>query len=154
VNKTAAQKVIEATIARHAPLSHGSEVAWALWTAIQFDVDLSIEAAAKVSAMEDDVVAILALDANARGRFPANALDTTKWLNLVGLPGALHDEHWLLAYEANRKGWLRCPAVAHHPFFKVLDMNEISFYDARRRLEEFKGAAGTVPGGILAPGYA
>jgi hypothetical protein len=153
VNKAAARKVIEETIARHAPLGHGSEVAWALWTAIQFDVDLPDDAAARVSAMEDDVVALLALDANARGRFAPHALDTTKWLQLVGLPNALNDEHWLLAYEANRKGWLPCGAVARHAFFSVLEQNQISFYDPRRRLVELKGPAAAVPGGGLAAAY-
>ncbi len=153
INKTAAGKVIEETIARHAPLGHGSEVAWALWTAIQFEVDLSNDAAAKISAMEDDIVALLALDANARARFAPNALDATRWLQIVGLPNALSDEHWLLAYEANRKGWLRCAGVAGHPFFSVLEQNRITFYDPQRRLIELKGAAAAVPGGGLAAGY-
>jgi hypothetical protein len=154
VNKTAARTMIEATIARHAPLTHGSEVAWALWMAIQFEVDLSPRSAQLVSAMEDDVVALLALDANTRGRFPANALDITRWRGLVALPSALHDDHWLLACEANRKGWLHCAAVAGHAFFTVLERNNVSFYDPTRRLANFTGAAATVPGGRLGPGYA
>src|SRR5262249_33663131 len=88
VNKAAAERVLEETIARHAPLGHGSEVAWALWTAIQFEIDLSNETATKVSAMEDDIVALLALDAKERGRFNPNALDGTRWLRLVSLPNS------------------------------------------------------------------
>src|SRR5438128_4791494 len=41
VNKTALQRLIDSTIQKHAPLGHGSEVAWALWLAIQFDVDIA-----------------------------------------------------------------------------------------------------------------
>lgn len=154
VNKSAARKAIEQTIARHAPLGHGSEVAWALWTAVQFDVDLSEAAAASVSAMEDDVVALLALDAMTRGRFSPSALDTTRWLQLVGQANSLNEEHWLLAYEANRQAWLPCAAVASHPFFSLLEQNRISFYDPAKRLAEFKGAAAAVPGGVLGAGYA
>jgi hypothetical protein len=154
VNKAAARTTFESVIARHAPLGHGSEVAWALWMAIQFEVDLSTSAAAAVSSMEDDVVALLALDANKRGRFPVNALNTANWLRLVGLADALNDEHWLLAYEANRKAWLPCAAVALHPFFSVLEAGQISFYNPTQRLVTFTGAAAAVPGGALGPGYA
>jgi hypothetical protein len=153
VNLDSARRMIEAIIARHAPLGHGSEVAWALWTAIQFSVDLSSETATVVCAMEDDVVALLALDANARGRFPANAINLIRWSSLVTLPNALNDEHWLLSYESNRRGWLNCPAVKTHPFFNVLDGNQVSFYDSQRRLVGFTGAAAAVPGGKLPFAY-
>lgn len=153
INKAAVEKMIEATICRHAPLGHGSEVAWALWTAIQFGVDLSATVARHVSAMEDDMVALLALDANARGRFPGGALDLANWTRIVGLPGALNDEHWLLAYEANRKSWIPCAAVAAHAFFRVLEANAVSFYDPTRTLASFTGAAAALPGGTLSPHY-
>jgi hypothetical protein len=153
VNGTAARTMIESTIARHAPLGHGSEVAWALWAAIQFGVGLSATSAAHVAAMQDDVVALLALDANGRGLFPANALDTANWVQLITTPNALNEEHWLLAYEANRKGWLACPAVATHQLFSVLEQNRISFYDPARRQVNFTGAAAAIPGGTLGPGY-
>ena len=129
INRTAVRHVLEAIIERHAPLGHGSEVAWALWTAIQFGVDLSAQAAASVSATEDDAVALLALDARSQGRFPANAIDITLWQRIVGHAGALFDEHWLLAYESNRKRWLQCPAVGGDPFFRVLEANRVSFYE-------------------------
>jgi hypothetical protein len=102
--------------------------------------------------MEDDVVALLALDAIARGRFPKNSLDTSQWQTTVALLGALHDEHWLLAYEANRHGWLSCPTVKAHQFFGVLEANQISFYDVSKKLSKFVGPAAAVPGGGL-PGW-
>jgi hypothetical protein len=121
--------------------------------AIQFEIDLSASTAAAVSSMEDDVVALLALDASDRGRFPTNALNPATWLGLVGAADALHDEHWLLAYEANHKGWLQCAAVAAHPFFSILEANGVTFYDPTRRLVTFEGAAAAVPGGALGAGY-
>ncbi len=154
VNRTPARTTIESTIARHAPLGHGSEVAWALWMAIQFDIDLSADTATVVSQMEDDIVALLALDASVRGRFSPGALDTAAWAALAALPNALEDEHWLLAYEANRKGWLQCAAVATDGFFSQLEQHRISFYDPARRLTSFTGPAAAVPGGGLGPGYA
>jgi len=153
VNRTAARSTIESIVARHAPLGHGSEVAWALWMAIQFAVALFDQTAAVVSSMEDDVVALLALDANQRGLFSAGALNTTTWQALASAPDALGGEHWLLAYEGNRKGWLQCPTVGTHAFFSVLEANQISFYDPTRRLVTFEGAAAAVPGGALGAGY-
>lgn len=121
---------------------------------LQFAIDLSSDVAAAVSRMEDDVVALLALDANSRGHFPPNALDVTRWAQLVALPGALEDEHWLLSYEANGHGWLVCAAVATHSFFGVLQQNGVRFYDPTQRLTNFTGPAAAVPGGGLGPGYA
>ena len=153
VNKTAFATAIESTIVRHAPLGHGSEVAWALWAAIQFDIDLTKTTAAAVAGMEDDVVALLAIDANARGRFPKNSLDTSQWQTTATLPDALYDEHWLLAYEANRHGWLSCPTVKAHSFFGILESSKISFYDVSKKLSNFVGPAAAVPGGGLPGGY-
>jgi hypothetical protein len=150
VNKTAVRRVLETIIERHAPLGHGSEVAWALWTAIQFEIDLPAGVATRVAAMEDDVVALLALDASGQGRFPANALDLTTWRGLVALPGALQDEHWLLAYESNRKQWLQCQAVAGDPFFSILEANQVSFYDPARRLVNSRGLLLRSPAGSWA----
>jgi len=153
VNKAALQRLIDSTIQKHALLGHGSEVAWALWLAIQFEVDIAARTAELITMMEDDVVALLALDALARHLIPAYALDLTRWQTLTSLPGALNDEHWLLSYEANLKGWLPCPDVVGHPFFGVLTANGISFYDPGRRLSDFTGAAATVPGGWLPLNY-
>lgn len=129
VNKSALGKALESNIARHAPLGHGSEVAWSVWAAIQFKIPLGAAVAKLLSSMEDDVVALLSLDAKDRGLIKKSALDVTAWAMSVGLPDALSDEHWLLAYESNRKGWMQCPAVASHSFFKKLEQANINFYD-------------------------
>jgi hypothetical protein len=153
IEASTARKVVEAIIARHAPLSHGSEVAWALWAAIQFNLAMSSQAAAIVGRMEDDVVALLALDANDRGLFPKGAHDTSFRQNIANVPDALDSDHWLLSYESHRKGWLQCPAVARHGFFQILERNAISFYDPGLSLTQFKGPAAAAPGGTLAVGY-
>jgi hypothetical protein len=45
----------------------------------------------------------------------------------------LSSEMWLLAYEANVKGWLpsRADFVAADGFFKYLKQNNVSFYNVR-----------------------
>jgi hypothetical protein len=155
VRKDAAAEVIEALIKRHAPLRNASEVAWALWAAIDLDVSLSAEAAADVSAMEDDIVALLALDANARGRFPGGALDTDGWEALVGYSRALKSDHWLLAYEATQKGWLTsaAPRVAADPFFSLLLRHGVYFYELAPTRDPFTGPAAPLPGGTIPESY-
>jgi len=45
----------------------------------------------------------------------------------------LEGEHWLLSYEANRKGWLPSVGggdhVASHPIFRLMKMANVSFYN-------------------------
>jgi hypothetical protein len=49
---------------------------------------------------------------------------------------ALYDEHWLLAYEANVKGWLPSVSgtdhVAADPNFGFLKSRKVFFYDQSR----------------------
>jgi hypothetical protein len=152
INKSALALVLESAIARHAPLGHGSEVAWSLWAAIQFEVGLSVETAKLVSDMEDDVVALLALDAESRATFTSGALEKTKWSKLIASPDASIEEHWLLAYEAPLKGWLPTPATKD-PWFAELRKARISFYDTSTSQIGFSAATMTVPGGVLDPAY-
>lgn len=69
-------------IARHAPLDHGSEVAWALWAHIQLHITVDPVALAAVERMYDCVVALLALDAATRGLMPRPEISAS------GQPGA------------------------------------------------------------------
>ncbi|MEI7685651.1 MAG: RNA-directed DNA polymerase [Planctomycetota bacterium] len=154
ISKISMAKALDAIILRHAPLGHGSEVAWAIFAAMQFKIELSSTAAKLIGIMDDDIVALLALDADTRGLFPTGSLDRFEWNGLVSLPNALTDEHWLLAYEANRKGWISCPAVASHPFFSVLYKAKISFYDGKKTLTSFVGPAASLPAGSFGGKYA
>ncbi len=147
-------EVLETVIARHAPRAQGSEVAWALWGALAWNLSLSAGAAQAVSAMEDDVVALLALHADARGLFPSNSLNTALWSASTSDPNALVAEHWLLAYEADRQGWLQCPAVASDPVFASFRKARVTFYDTKKITPHFPAAARGLPGGTLWAEYA
>ena len=137
-------------ITHNAALRNGSEVARALWASILLDIPLPEEAGNAVLTMEDDLVALLALDADRKGRF-ATPLDRTSWETLVGTGDALSGQHWLLAYEATRKGWLgsAAPEVAGHPFFELLLKNDVFFYDEHVVHQPFRGPAAPLPGGFL-----
>src|SRR6266508_56705 len=116
VSKRALEEVIEAVILRHAPLAHGSEVAWSLWAALSFDVRLSNDVAAVVARMEDDIVALLALHADVRGLFQTGVLDRTQWAAIAASADAAEAEHWLLAYGVltNRRRWRQLLRSGRH----------------------------------------
>ena len=59
--------LIHSTISYHAPLSHGSEVAWALWAAIWFERSIPTPVANKLVSNRDSAVGILALHARELG---------------------------------------------------------------------------------------
>ncbi len=149
VEISALARVLNALICRHAPLGHASEVAWSLWAAIAFGIPLSKEAGDAVVTMDDDVVALLALHADQLGRF-STPLTTGSWAALV-TAGSLHDEHWLLAYEAAHKGWLGTTAhIMAEPRFSLLHQMGVSFYDVALASPVLPGAAAPLPGGSVA----
>jgi hypothetical protein len=125
-----------------------------LMGALAWSVPLSTQAAQFISQMNDDIVALLALDADSRGLFPAGALNTAAWGNLVSDTDALKSEHWLLSYEANQRGWLANPAVAAHPVFSTLSTAGVSFYDPLQASPQFPQAGRGAPGGLLPDYYA
>ena len=143
-----AAEALEALLLRNAPLRNASEVAWALWAAIQLEVKLSGNAAKAVAAVEDDFVALLALDAAERGRFPSGALHTSAWRYLIDYDDILKGDHWLLAYEAHHQGWLRATKkrVEKDPFFSELHDAGVSFYDRWPARDPFTGPAGPLAG--------
>lgn len=147
-------EVLENVIAGHAARAHSSEVAWAVWGALAWDVPLSSSSARLVSEMEDDIVALLALHAEKRGLFPKGSLDKGRWAEIVSQADVLDSEHWLLAYEADQKGWLSVPAVAKYKEFSAMSVARVSFYRSPGGRPQFPLAAKRQPGGGLWPGYA
>ncbi len=120
----------------HAPQGHGSEVAWAIWAAMAFDLLIEESTADAISRMPDSCVALLALDARSRGQIP-NGLDTTTWETYM-TANELFGEQWLLSYEANVKGWLPSVGGGDHvlrePTFSPLKTAGVSFYDSQQPL--------------------
>ena len=126
--------VLNSQIAHHARFGHGSEVAWSLWSIIAFGLQVDTSAAQAVSRMSDSVVALLALDANARG-LVRGGLDLSNWGSYMD-QASLREEQWLLSYEANVKQWLLSPGAADHvgadSSFGFLKSHGVEFYDPGR----------------------
>lgn len=116
----------------HAPLGHGSEVAWAVWGTILFKTKIHTKTTDLIVNMDDSVVALLALDAYKDGFLDPSA-DFSTWSNSMSTQD-LYESQWLLCYEAGIKGWLPSLGGSDHisgeHTFNLLRSLGISFYDS------------------------
>jgi hypothetical protein len=123
--------LIHSTISYHAPLSHGSEVAWALWAAIWFKRSIPTPVANKLVSNRDSAVGILALHARELGLIK-KSVALHNWAPLVKST-SLYGPEWLLAYEADVQGWVpsatKTKFVENDPNFSQLKQQGVSFYD-------------------------
>jgi len=90
----------------------------------------------------------------ARGVWLPGSLDKQAWATLAGQAGVLTSEHWLLAYEAHRQGWIVVPATAQDPVFGSMLSAGVSFFDSTLYTPMFPDAALGLPGGALPDYYA
>ena len=122
----------------YAALQHSSEVAWALWSAKRLQASLSQAAADAVELMDDDVVALVALNLEQEGYLPTPANDFALWRTFMNA-GALYSDHWLLAYEAFVQGWLPSgdgkDYVKSDPYFSILQQAHVRFFDTSDDVE-------------------
>lgn len=135
LNVALIRETLRRAIVSHVPLAHGSEVAWAVWASIALGVSIDRTATAALGESDDDVVALLALDAQQRGLAPG--LDVSRWGARMTTP-SLSQEHWLLAYEASVKAWLPSAAggdhIAANASFAWMRASGVSFYTRFRQL--------------------
>jgi hypothetical protein len=133
IGKDRIAKLASDLVIRNAPFGHHFEVAWALFLARTLAVQLSRAAAQQVGSVESSVCALVALDCQEAGLIPAG-LNTSAWRRSL-TPAGLWSPLWLLAYEADLKGWLKPVGgsfVEHDDLFAPLKSRKVSFYDRRR----------------------
>jgi hypothetical protein len=122
---------IESICAYHAPLQQGNEVAWALWLAKKMNISIQKNIGDRIARLDDDVVALIALDMNQLGLLDASGF--TKWRSYL-TSGNLYENHWLIAYEALEQGWLPSKNgndyIEADDFFSILRSNGVRFYGA------------------------
>lgn len=122
--------VVNEIVCVHSTLNHASEVAWAIWAAIWFRVDLSKEAATAVVSLDDPFVSLLALHGREIGilHFDLKGL----WDERICASENLYNRNWLLMYEAHLRGWVSRKGrteVENDPNFGPLLSSGVSFYD-------------------------
>ena len=130
-NNDALATAIESICAYHAPLQQGNEVAWALWLAKKMNVNISKVVGDRIAKLDDDVVALVALDLNQLGLLETSGF--AKWRSYMTGTN-LYESHWLIAYEAYEQGWLPSRNgtlyVGADSFFSILSAHEVRFYGA------------------------
>jgi hypothetical protein len=128
------EEIANDLIQSHSSLMHSSEVANAAWACLALGLHLDDKSVDSISQCDDPVVALLALDCERQG-LVSKPLDETLWRSHM-TADALYDEYWLLAYEANCKGWLPSVGgvdhVAADPNFGFLKSKNVYFYDTSR----------------------
>jgi Reverse transcriptase (RNA-dependent DNA polymerase) len=135
LDKSGIGDLLEILMAIHAPRGHTSEIAWALWGAILFDIKLSEAATATLCRIDDPVIALLALDAHSK-KLTHSSFSKAKWAEHMK-PENLQDKNWLLAYEARIQKWL--PPVGTNEYVKTanglgtLGDAKVSFYDCTKK---------------------
>ena len=89
--------------------------------------------------MESSVCALILLDLLDMGLVEAGY--STAALAARMTSASLWDENWLLAYEADLKGWLPSAEGTNHvdasPWFRVLKERNVQFYDRKKNVERF-----------------
>lgn len=130
LNKVLIADTINQIITNSVQLNYDNEIAWGLWLCKMLNIVISETVAREISNSNDNIVALAALDLQDSGLITAG-LDIIKWKTLLR-SSELYTENWLLAYEANIKGWLlpdrRNDYISNDPFFNVLKNNNVEFY--------------------------
>ncbi len=82
--------------------------------------------------MDNPVIVLLILDLRELGLI-SPSIDDKKWKRYL-VKEQLYDDHWLLAYEAVIKEWIKpCHNyIEDDPFFKALGDSDVSFYDSAK----------------------
>jgi hypothetical protein len=104
INRNKIADVFHDIVRIHATLEHGSEIVWALWGSKMLNLTIPDAVANVVGTMRDNFVALVALDLQHSGLI-SRAVTFGEWKKLMK-QSELSTENWLLAYEANCKGWL------------------------------------------------
>lgn len=134
INKEGIEAILNTLIIEHSVFGHSSEVAWALWGCLALRLPIHSDAVTILQSSEDSTAILLALDCEQQG-LTITPIDKTLWEGLM-TESSLYDEHWLFAYEANKKGWLRGTGkkdfVSTDRNFGFLKANGVFFYDELR----------------------
>jgi hypothetical protein len=114
----------------HSKYHNAHEITWALWICKILNIKISAKAVKAISTIENDLVALVAMDLQSRKLI--SKLDTSVWERFA-TKDHLYSEHWLLAYEAIKKGWINPRNSSDYldkdPFFALLKKNDVEFYD-------------------------
>jgi hypothetical protein len=129
-------KLIDDILRSHVPTGGHFEVCWALFLIKALGSKISAERLEDVCKLESSVCALIVLDLRDKGQVEGQ-LDDTIWLQSM-TPAGLSSGMWLLAYEADLKGWISIPGPNHvdnNFYFNELKKRNISFYNDKKNVK-------------------
>jgi hypothetical protein len=115
-------------IVGHQAIGFSSDVAWALAFCLDQKYVLDSNAGQALCVFDDDCIALQALHMEQRGLLPKGF--SKKRISNALKNADLDREHWLIAYESVRHGFLTvcASAVKSNPLFSDLLKNKVTFY--------------------------
>ena len=128
-------RALTAIICRHSALQHGGDIAWALWGAVVFGVQLQEEAILSLEKLTDPIAIVMSMFAESKGAF-SRSIKSTQW-EAFATPEELFDRRWIVAYEAVGQGWLPGISVdpaTTDPFFDECRKRDMKFIDTNTPL--------------------
>lgn len=139
-SKDKLRQLVNVIIKEHCPIRHNFEIAWALWIARTFEIEIEEQSANDIIDTRDSVSNLILLDLINNSTLVKGhpRIDT---LEAELRDDILMSENWLLSYEGVKKGWLT-PAEANlldnNLFFKILKDKNVEFYDTAKQLKTFE----------------
>lgn len=133
INTDRVAKLIKDIIAQCGPSAAHYEIAWILFLAKMLKIRLPAKWVHPVTVLESSVCALILLDLRQMNLIDGD-IDVSLWTQTMTKEG-LNSNMWLVAYEADVKGWLTPTShgfVQDHPHFAELKIRNVSFYDTDR----------------------
>ena len=139
-SKEKLKKLINVTIKEHCPVRHNFEIAWALWIAKTFEIEIEEQSANDIIDTRDSISNLILLDLINNFNL-VNGNPRISDIEAELKDNILMSENWLLAYEGVKKGWLT-PAegnlLNNNLFFKILKNKNVEFYKQTKQLRTYK----------------
>ena len=139
-SKEKLKRLVNVAIKEHCTVRHNFEMAWALWIAKTFEIEIEEQSANDIIATRDSISNLILLD------LINNTTLVKGSPKVADIEAELKDdilmsENWLLAYESVKKGWL-IPSEANlldnNLFFKILKYKDVEFYKQTKQLKTYK----------------
>jgi hypothetical protein len=127
------KKFVNCLIQQRISRGHNFEVAWSLWIAKQFKIEIPPDLGQQIIDSRDVISILILLDMQDE-LLVSYDLDLTE-LKSEMTEDNLSSELWLLVYEANRKRWIKSKAVSDSSYFNKLESLKISFYESDVEIE-------------------
>ncbi len=136
VDKPSLERSLSAILCKHSGLQHGGDIAWALWGAIVFHIQLSDQVTNAIEKVSDPIAVLMALFAESQNVF-SRSLEKSQWTSMAQ-GTELFESTWLVAYEAYGHSWLPSlvvDPVANDSFFSAARRNGVQFMDPSTPLD-------------------